>query len=65
MKAVICQRHVRLANGAQWEGKAINNQPGKPLKGKEIPEFIVFPDPNLLLIPYFLPLQCPLESAPI
>jgi hypothetical protein len=40
-------RHVRLANGAQWEGKAINNQPGKPLKGKEIPEFIVFPDLNL------------------
>jgi hypothetical protein len=43
MKAVICRRHVRLANGAQWEGKAINNQPGGPLKGKEIPEFIVFP----------------------
>jgi hypothetical protein len=49
MKAVICQRHVRLANGAQWEGKAINNQPGGPLKGKEIPEFIVFPGPVPLL----------------
>jgi hypothetical protein len=41
MKAATCQRHVRLANGAQWEGKAINNQPGKPLKAKEIPELIV------------------------
>jgi hypothetical protein len=67
MKAVICQRHVRLAGGAQWEGKAIHNQPGKPLKGKEIPEFIVFPDLNLGKNCFCMKKssKCPLESAPI
>jgi hypothetical protein len=60
MKAVICRRHVRLANGAQWEGKAINNQPGGPLKGKEIPEFIVFP--GSAEVPCLIPLRTALTS---
>jgi hypothetical protein len=47
MKAVICQRHVRLANGAQWEGKAINNQPGSPGRAKKSPSSLFLPDLNL------------------